>query len=153
MKVRHLFTWLILLTWVWTVPLSEAKKKAEPSAITVQHILIGFKKTVPNKKLDRTKREAQALAEELLQRAQAGEEFEALVREYTDEGQRPDNPHPGLILITNRDAPLLPGSIERDDLAINFADVAFELEVDEIGLAKYHPGNSPYGWHVIKRLE
>jgi len=25
--------------------------------------------------------------------------------------------------------------------------------VGEVGLAKFHPGNSPYGWHVIKRLE
>ena len=34
-----------------------------------------------------------------------------------------------------------------------FGDVAFELEVGEVGLAKYHAGNSPYGWHVILRLE
>jgi parvulin-like peptidyl-prolyl isomerase len=87
------------------------------------------------------------------QRAQAGEDFEALVKEYTDEGQRPDNPHPGVILITNWDAPLLPGSVQRDGVATSFADLAFALQVHEIGLAKYHPGNSPFGWHVIKRLE
>jgi hypothetical protein len=27
------------------------------------------------------------------------------------------------------------------------------LKVGEIGLAEYHPAGSPYGWHIIKRLE
>jgi hypothetical protein len=31
--------------------------------------------------------------------------------------------------------------------------VSFRLEVDEIGLASHHAALSPYGWHVIKRLE
>jgi hypothetical protein len=34
-----------------------------------------------------------------------------------------------------------------------FGDVAFGLAVGEVGLAAYHAATSPYGWHVIKRLE
>ncbi len=128
-------------------PCFAAKRSEQPDVVVVQHILIGFKKTVPNKKLERTKKEAAALAQELLERAQAGEDFDALVKEYTD-----DQP-PGIMRITNKDAPLMARSLTRADVVAYFGDVAFDLQVGEIGLAKYHPGNSPFGWHVIKRLE
>ena len=44
-------------------------------------------------------------------------------------------------------------SYTRDDMVPNFGMVAFALEVGEVGMANFHPGNSPYGWHIIKRLE
>ena len=84
---------------------------------------------------------------ELLERAQAGEDFDALVKEYTDDR------HPGIYKLTNDGAPLMSNARSRDQMVPNFGRVAFQLEVGEVGLAKYHPGNSPYGWHVIKRLE
>ena len=147
MKARHLVAWILIAVWLFGGTLAIAKRKDEPDVVIVQHILIGYKKTVPGKKLDRTKKEAQALAEELLQRARAGEDFDALVKEYTNDQ------YPGIYRLTNRDAPLMEQSRSRDQMVVNFGDVSFELEVGEVGLAKYHPGNSPYGWHVIKRLE
>lgn len=147
MKARHLITWVLLAVWISSVATLQAKKKDEPDSVVVQHILVSFKNKVRGKELDRTKKEAQALAEELLARAQAGEEFDALVKEYTDDQ------HPGIYRLTNRGAPLMQNSHERKSMAVYFGDVSFRLEVDEVGLAKYHPGNSPYGWHVIKRLE
>ena len=147
MKARYLITWILLVVWIGSVPALQAKRKDEPDTVLVQHILIGFNKSVPGKKLDRTKKEAQALAEELLERAQAGEDFDALVKEYTDDK------HPGIYRLTNRDAPLLQDSRKRSDMVANFGAVSFQLEVGEVGLAKFHGGNSPYGWHVIKRLE
>ena len=116
----------------------------------MQHILIGFKRVVPNKKLDRTKVEAKALAEELVERARALEdpaEFTALVEEYTDDSS------PGIYFLVNDKVPLVSGARARRAMVAAFGDVAFELEVGEVGLAKYHAGNSPYGWHVILRLE
>ena len=147
MKARHLITWILLVVWIGSVAALQAKRKDEPDTVVVQHILIGFKKSVSGKKLERTKKDAQALAEELLDRAQAGEDFDAMVKEYTNDR------YPGVYRLTNRDAPLLPDSRERGQMVANFGHVSFQLQVGEVGLAKYHPGNSPYGWHVIKRLE
>jgi hypothetical protein len=147
MKARQLLAWILIALWVGSLSPLQAKRKDEPDAVVVQHILVGFKKTVPGKKLDRTKKEAQALAEGLVARATEGEDFDALVEEYTDDS------YPGILRLTNRDAPLLPNSRERGKMVVSFGDVSFQLQVGEIGLAKYHPGNSPYGWHVIKRLE
>ncbi len=124
-----------------------AGRDDEPEQVRVQHILIGFKKKVPGKELDRTKKEAETLAEELARRARAGEDFDALVREYTDDR------YPGIYLLGNDPDIAPPGGYARGAMAANFGKVAFELAVGEIGIANYHPGNCPYGYHVIKRLE
>ena len=47
----------------------------------------------------------------------------------------------------------MPDSVQRSGMVSSFGDVAFGLDVGEIGMARYHPGNSPYGWHIIKRIE
>jgi len=137
---------LTLLTLSVGSPAVSAK---EPDVIVVQHILIGFKKTVPDKPQDRTKREARALVDELVERAESGEDFDAMVEEYTN-----DN-YPGIYKLTNTytDAPDLPDARRRDQMVAAFGDAAFRLEVGEIGLAKYNAINSPYGWHIIKRVE
>lgn len=122
-------------------------KKGEPDRVVVQHILIGFKKSVSGKKLDRTKKEAQVLAEELLKRALDGEDFDALVKEYTNDK------YPGIMSVTNDGAPARSDSHRRSGLVPAFGQVAFSLEVSEIGMAKFSYGSSPYGWHIIKRLE
>jgi len=124
-----------------------AKKREEPQQITVQHILIGFKGSVEGKGVTRSKKQAQALAEELLARAQAGEEFDPLVLEYTNDS------HPGIYTLTNHGAPLKPNAAQRKQMVRRFGDIAFGLAAGEVGLAKYSVTESPYGWHIIKRLE
>ncbi len=119
----------------------------EPELITVQHILIGFKKTVPNKPQDRSKAQAKALAYQLLKRAQDGEDFDALVEEYTNDNV------PGIMIVTNKGAPRGTGGRTRSELVPKVGDVAFRLEVGEVGIANFNTAISPYGWHVIKRLE
>jgi len=119
----------------------------EPDKILVQHILIGFKNTVPDKPQQRSKKEAKTLAYEILQRAQDGEDFDALVKEYTNDNV------PGIMLVTNTRAPRATGGRTRSDLVPKFGDVAFRLEVGEVGVAKFNTAVCPYGWHVIKRLE
>jgi foldase protein PrsA len=124
-----------------------AGSKDQPERVTVQHILIAFGKTLRDKELERTKREAKALAEELLERAQAGEEFDKLVLEYTD-----DSP-PGVFKLANHDVQKTGDERARDDMVVCFGDVSFKLAVGEVGLASYFPERCPFGWHVIKRLE
>jgi len=144
MKARHL---AIALVVALAFALPGHAGKGEPGRVSVQHILIGFKDSIPGRKLPRSKKEARALADELLKRAQEGEDFLKLVEEYTD-----DKP-PGIYLLTNDDAPRVAGSRQRKEMVPGFGDVAFSLKVDEIGMADYSFRLSPYGWHIIKRLE
>ncbi len=135
---------LSLLIPGWASP-AAAK---EPEFIRVQHILISFKDKGPNRPpLERTKKGADALARELLDRALNGEDFDALVKEYTNDS------HPGIYTLVNNNAPLRAGARQRKEMVPKFGDIAFRLEVGEIGLVKFNSMTSPYGWHIIKRLE
>ena len=44
-------------------------------------------------------------------------------------------------------------TLPRGRMVKSFGDVAFSLEVGEVGLAEHDATTSPFGWHVIKRLE
>lgn len=147
MRIRHLQIWIVIVCLALPLGLLLAKKKPEPDVVAVQHILIGFKGSVSGKQIDRTKKQAQDLAEELLSRAREGEDFDALVKEFTNDS------YPGKYRMSNRDAPHMANVIQREGMVRFFGDVAFGLEVGEIGLARHHPAHSPYGWHIIKRLE
>ena len=120
----------------------------EPDRIRVQHILIAFQGTMgPAKTIERSRDEAEALATEVYRRAQSGEDFDALVKKYTDERV------PGIYGLTNDLIPVTEGYLPRRVLMDGFGDVAFGLKVGEIGLCPYDPKTSPLGWHIIKRLE
>jgi len=127
------------------MPLSVAG--GEPDKIVVQHILIAFKKSVPAKPIERSKQDARVLAGQLFDRALEGEDFGELVKEYTDDS------FPGIMILTNTEAPRVAGGTPRSMVVGKFGDIAFRLDVGEIGMAKHHATLSPYGWHVIKRLE
>src|SRR5512137_1517037 len=62
-------------------PAGNTSGKAD--VITVQHVLIGFQGSVPGKPITRTREEAKALADELFQKAKAGADFDAMVKQYT----------------------------------------------------------------------
>jgi parvulin-like peptidyl-prolyl isomerase len=34
-----------------------------------------------------------------------------------------------------------------------FGDVSFRLNVGETGMTVFHADDSPYGWHIIKRIK
>ena len=145
---RTVLAWAVLTTMLASAPLQAAKKREEqPDRVRVQHILISFKGKIRGKEISRKKKAAQALADKLLKQARDGEDFAALVEQYTDDSA------PGIYLLGNTDQPKPPKGFKRSEMALYFGDVAFDLEVGEIGMAKYHPFNSPYGWHIIKRLE
>ena len=119
----------------------------EPEHIQVQHILIGFTGSVPGKRITRTKEEAKTLAYDLLARAQKGDDFNALVRDHTD-----DSP-PGIYGMSNRGATPGRGEYARDGMVPAFGDVGFKLPVGGYGVADHDPRSSPYGYHVIRRVE
>lgn len=126
----------------------------EPAYITVQHCLIAFEGSVPGKVIVRSESEAEKLAQELFAKAQAGEDFGAIVASHTD-----DSP-PGIYQMANEGFPgdmtsSNPNNIvyARGGMVPAFGNTGFPLKVGEIGLAPYHKTDSPFGWHIIKRLK
>jgi parvulin-like peptidyl-prolyl isomerase len=117
---------------------------AEPDRIEIQHVLISFAGT--GTKARRSQAEAAELAAATLARANAGEDFDALVRELTD-----DSP-PGIYRLSNNGVSAASGEYPRNRMVAAFGNVGFGLGVGEIGMADFDPRTSPYGWHIIKRL-
>lgn len=123
----------------------------EPDFITVQHILIGFKGSVGQKLIARTKEEAESLANEVLAMAQADDaDFDALVKKYTDDS------HPGIYKMANNNVSenAMPGDVRpRSKMVAAFGDVGFPLQAGQVGIANYDTKKSPFGWHIIKRIK
>ncbi|HEY3172884.1 MAG TPA: peptidylprolyl isomerase [Thermoanaerobaculia bacterium] len=144
-----------------SAPASPAPATAAPSAATeptpppapvaehikLQHILISFTGKVPGKNITRSQDEARALAHQILARAKKGEDFDSLVRTYTDDRA------PGIYGLANSGVTPREGEFSRDRMVRAFGEVGFSLAPSEIGIAEYDPMKSPYGWHIIKRLE
>ena len=124
-------------------------ENGEPSTITVQHCLIGFTGSVRGKTIGRSKESAAKLATELLEKANSGEDFDAIVKTYTN-----DSP-PGIYQMANSGVPAdaRAGLFSRDKMVPAFGDVGFKLEVGQYGMSEHDPIESPYGWHIIKRLK
>jgi hypothetical protein len=123
-----------------------ATPAVEPQHIQVQHILIGFTGSVPGKTIKRTQDEAKTLAYKLADRARAGESFDDLVKENTDDAW------PGIYGLSNKGVTPATGEYARGSMVAAFGNVGFKLAVGEIGIADYDPAASPFGYHVIKRI-
>jgi len=123
-----------------------AKPALPEGCIEVQHILVGFTGSVPGKTITRTKEDAAKLAQELLAIAKKGDDFTALVKKYTADSA------PGIYKMC--DAEQVPkGFYSRYGMVKAFGDVSFSLKPGEIGMAEWSAADSPYGWHIIKRLQ
>jgi parvulin-like peptidyl-prolyl isomerase len=152
MRPQTLPVLLLALALAATVSAGAAEQKAKkkkdknPDVVTVQHILISFKGKI-SKPVERSKKQADNLAWEIFDRAEAGEDFDALVLEYTNDK------HPGIYTMANRGVAQKAGMSKREDMAVSFGDISFRLQVGEIGMARYHAEMSPFGWHIIKRIE
>lgn len=79
--------------------------KGEPEFVSVQHILISFEGATRNvAKKPRTKAEADALVADLMKRIEAGEEFNALVKEFSDDNFLPTDEQPSVYGMSNTGA-------------------------------------------------
>lgn len=107
-----------------------------PSEIHARHILVSHVDSRSAAEgITRTREEAQALAEAISRRARAGEDWDALHAAHSDE---PNGPPGGDL-----------GTFGRGQMVPAFERAAFGLEVREISDAV----ESPFGFHVIQRLE
>ena len=118
-------------------PLPAVDVSAQPAEISARHLLVSYKgglRASPG--IGRSKAEALARAEEAQKRAVAGEDFVALVKQYSDE--------PGA---GERGGDL--GKFDRQSMVPAFANAAFALKVGEISAVI----KTQFGYHVIKRTE
>jgi hypothetical protein len=122
-------------------------KAVEPEHIEVQHILIGFKGSLPGKDITRSKEEAKKLAYEILEKARAGEDFGGLVKKHTNDS------FPGIYGMANIGVTPAQGEYPRGRMVGAFGDTGFPLDVGGIGIADFDPKKSPYGWHIVKRTK
>ncbi|MCB9894202.1 MAG: peptidylprolyl isomerase [Planctomycetes bacterium] len=124
-----------------------ARPERKADTIEVQHLLVAHKGAGIGG-VTRSMDEAEKLTAELYAQIKGGADFDALVKENTDDA------HPGIYGMTmsgsgDRGRNVYP----RKGMVAAFGDVGWRLDVGEVGVAPYHDRNSPYGWHIIKRLK
>ncbi len=113
------------------------KRPDEPASITVSHVLVkhtGSKSPRPG--VTRSRAEACLRAMEARDKLRAGESFESIVGEYSDEAGA--STRAGSI-----------GQIRREDVLAPFADVAFELDRAQLSDLV----ETEFGFHVVLRTE
>lgn len=118
-------------------PINPVELASQPTEISARHLLVSYKgglRASPG--IGRSKGEALARAEQAHQRAVAGEDFVALVKEYSDE--------PGA---AERGGDL--GKFDRQSMVPAFANAAFALKVGEVSAVV----ETQFGFHVILRTE
>lgn len=115
--------------------------------IEVQHLLVAHGGAGIGG-VTRSKEEAEKLAAELYARIKDGADFDALVKEHTDDS------HPGIYgMTTTGNADPNKGVYPRTGMVAAFGDVGWKLDVGEVGVAPFDASSSPYGWHIIKRTK
>lgn len=102
--------------------------------IAAQHVLIMFKGVKNSKGVTRSKADAKKLAEEVRDKARKGEDFSALVTQYSEDSVTKD----GLGSL---------GKFKRSEMVKEFSDAAFALAVGGVS----DPVETGFGYHVIKR--
>lgn len=117
-------------------------RDAQTKKAGVKHILVGWRDLAKNmeNKMDeraakRSRAEADALAIDLLKRAGAGEDFDKLMAEYSEDA---GSARSGRVYDVTADAKLV----------FEFKRLSLRLKPDEVGLVM-----TLYGWHIIKRVE
>jgi parvulin-like peptidyl-prolyl isomerase len=129
-------------------PRPEKAANGQPAIITVQHVLISFEGSERSDQ-KRSRAEAEKLAFEIINRAKNGEDFEKLMKEFSND------PGGGTYTLVNDGltANQAAGEYGRRGMVAAFGDVGFRIGVGEVGLADYDAKASPFGLHIIKRIK
>ncbi len=129
--------------------IEEIKKRPEQDVkkIKVVHILIAVQASgLPG--VTRNLIQAEELAAKTYQRALAGEDFHGLVKELSDDSGK------GIYTMISEGQPDRGKLIFlRSGMVPAFGNVGWKLKPGEVGVSNYDTMTSPYGFHIIKRLE
>ncbi|MCI0536189.1 MAG: peptidyl-prolyl cis-trans isomerase [Verrucomicrobiales bacterium] len=118
----------------------EVKLFQQPEMVRVKHILISILDPNTNKELSgEQKLQKRELAEKLLARAKAGEDFAKLVKEFSEDKNAKDRDGEYTIMRNDRRYVLPP----------EFEGAAFSMATNQISDIVL----TPYGYHIIKGLE
>lgn len=116
-----------------------ARPEVAATRMKVQHILVGRYSPGPTDALKPLNAaDAEARAAELFAKVITGADFGALVKEASYDGG------PGTYDMTMDD---------RENMVKGFWQGAWRLQPNEIGIVPYNRYTSPFGYHIIKRLE
>ncbi|MHC4931626.1 MAG: peptidylprolyl isomerase [Planctomycetota bacterium] len=126
--------------------------------VMVEWIEICFEGVEYRPHIVRPREEARKLAYRLLDRARSGVDFQLLKREFSDDRSKRTGEANGPYILCNRG---VPHRLRRDGIpelpydktSINLRNLAFTLEVNEVGISDYDPKKAPWGWHVVKRIK
>jgi hypothetical protein len=137
----------------WRVELAAAaqelrtRPELDDELVTVQHILLGVQGG--GTAAQRSAAEALELTAELYARIRAGEDFDALMRNYSD-----DEPPGTYTLALHPDSA---ADALRSEMARGFGDAAWRLRPGELGVVCYDGDAAqpaaPLGNHIVKRLK
>ena len=129
---------------VHTSEFMSREEHTDPS-VEVRHLLVSFRGRGVGG-VQRSQEEAEALAAELYERAVGGEDFAALVAEHSD-----DSPEGVYRMVLSGGQP--PTTWNRNGMVAAFGDAGWRLQPGELGVVGFDPQRSPYGWHLVMRLE
>ena len=113
--------------------INQRPERAEEE-VEVQHILI--------KVAGSNKKTAEEKAAEIHTKVRSGEDFAALVDEHSEDPSKTGNK--GIFTVSKARA----GALVK-----GFENVAWRLNVNEIGVCPWHERDSSFGYHIIKRIK
>lgn len=122
-----------------------ARPEHDAQRVKVRHVLV-MHAGAPRSTATRTREEAEQLAADLYARALAGEDFAELMAQHSD-----DTGGGVYTMVESGGRP--PKLINRTAMVPAFGDAGWRLQPGEIGVVAEDPVRSPYGWHIVERLE
>ncbi|MHC4163124.1 MAG: FG-GAP-like repeat-containing protein [Planctomycetota bacterium] len=133
---------------LWFRNRGEAKRRVPPRRLKVKQILVRWSGARGAQGVERDQAEARKLARHLTRLARRGETFQRIVATEPDAGLEVE------VLTVVADAGTRrAGEYSRADLPTALSELVFNLDVGEVGLCEFHEKESPFGWHVVMRVE
>jgi uncharacterized protein YjiK len=134
---------------LWFVNRGSRTGRPRPARVIVKQIHVPWRGAQGAPPVNATREKAREIAEGVLERLERGEDFDQLAREF----HYTDSKLPARLRIAADGFKVHSGEFKERDLPMAVANLAFNLDVGETGLCEFHREESPYGYHVLLRIE